>query len=183
MNHLLSQGLYVALLGFLNHVRGGYLNKFWDKPIVWKIVAALLVGVCSWSVLTLGPIYGLALGVLWYAFMLPPWASWFDMGLLPSDLQRDNGILNLPYRLVNATFASQKVVDVIMMTLRGLVSVVIFAPIAYVRHDWWLAALALPCAVSWMFAYAVDRWWIKLNWAEYLAGVVIGLFIVLALAI
>jgi hypothetical protein len=174
--------IYIVLLAFLNHVRGGYLQKFYHFTLLWKALAALLVGLDSWLVLGLGPVYGMALGGLWWAFMMPPWATWFDMGMLPVEFrkQQNNYLLNYPYELVERYIASPRLQDQIMMTLRGLASIVIFGPIAYVRHEPLLALLTLPCAVLWMAGYDIDRNYIQKNWSEYLSGAVIGAFIVLA---
>lgn len=171
--------IYLIWMAFFNAIRGGTLKFLWNNTLGWKIIAS--VGVIAITILILKQsiLMSLGIGIAWFLFMLPAWGAWIDMGHFPPEYTR-GGILTPIYKFLGSHIQNQETVDLIMLSLRGLLVVLIFGWIAFMKGSYFPLTLVIPIAIMWAYGYDL-AWKINPNLGEYLSGAIIGIGIIIAL--
>lgn len=169
---------YAIILGILNKVRGGVLNRYWQNTLFWKIAAGTSVALTTYVLLPDANLRdSIMIGVLWFFALMPTWGAWIDNGRNPPDYSR-GGVLRDIYRKIDKIIQEQRAVDFIMLTIRALMFLPIFSYITYDEHPFSVVLLVLPCAILWAASYDICGNVLKRpNWSEYAAGFFIGIFI------
>lgn len=183
---MIAEITFIAVQALNNHIRGGMFrpkvpNGAWyDSTQLWRVVSAIIFFFSCTFLLSLHwfPAFLLTFG--WGLFIIYGWGAWFDMGLLPPQLDR-GGFLRPIYVWLSDRL-DQVTVDSIMMTVRGLLSGAMFIAIACITGKIAVLLLTVPFAVFWASMYYIDRRLIVTkNWAEYMSGALVGLFILIGL--
>lgn len=172
---------YALGLGWLNHVRGGMYQAYWRNTLVWKIIAAVGVVAFTYALTDAGALQSVVIGVLWFAAMLPTWGAWIDAGLFPADYTR-GGLLRGIYIRLSKRIASQRLLDWIMLNIRGAYWTPLFIYIGVACGPLYATLFVLPCILLWASSYDAAHHLVKSpNHAEYIAGAASGAMIWMAI--
>lgn len=173
--------LFPFALGFLNRIRGGCFKEYWNNTLGWKFIALLGVICCSYLLLRLPLLISVMLGTAWFLFMLPTYGAWIDMGNFSPEYNR-GGILKYPYIFLGEKLKlNQNLLDLIMLSIRGLLCILIFGVLAYHLNSIYILLLTIPASMLWSVGYWIS-WKINIpQYSEFLSGFLLGFIIILVL--
>jgi len=176
---MLASIAFIALCAAANRIRGGVLDDFLGTAnnTGIRVISAGIVGVAAYFLLYPMLIAAIA-AVVFFLFHLPGWGAWFDIGTKAPEPDRGQFLPRMVYQW--ASGFGDAVADTAAMVARGLYSIIIFVPFAWVNGSPALTLFAIPYALLWTLCYVIaHRWRIPVH-PEISSGALFGLAIVMS---
>ena len=176
---MLASIVFIALCAAANRIRGGVLDAVLgiENNTGIRVLSAGIVAVAAYLLLYPMLIAALAAAVF-FLFHLPGWGAWFDIGTKQPEPGRGQFLPRMVYHW--ASGFGDAFADTAAMVARGLYSIIIFVPFAFIHGSPALTLFAIPYALLWTLCYVIaHRWRIPVH-PEISSGALFGMAIVMS---